>query len=573
MVKRKLVEKLGVLWAILVLCISPCFGSVRFDATYDVDGDLDVGRTSRGYLYGNGVNVANGRLYVPGVYGDVNGGYAFYGYASGYLDLTEGVSWGQNTIVAIFNLTTSPYPYGIVLSTGAGYNTDSRDGIILRAHLPEGPGPSLELYNDDSGPVLTARVASPSGELATGEDYFVAASWRDNGGTISMRIYVRRVSDLVGTSASYTTTEQTDPGGPDGFVRDVGEAGGPAYAQRLHIGRGATSIDKRIDGNVDRVVISDNFTDTESDFGALFANITAQTPFSNILSLEAGYKVDEDLDIGEPSNGTLLGHANVANGMLNVNVPGDGNSGASYGDTTSYLDITEGSTWGENTIVAVLEANEVADVNLMNVFLNSAGPYNSDNRDGIRFYANYPAGGFGPALTLCDDGEPAGDPVTALVHAANKMEADTLYFVAASWKDTLAGRISMHLYMREFEDSSGSSTVYVSSEPNDPGGPSGFVRPDAYDQKLSFGRDLSGDKHSLFGSIDMVRCYKRFFNFQSSFDILFEAARSHCGDTGTVMAADINKDCYVDFKDLAEFAKEWLICTAPYNDECITLDN
>ena len=43
----------------------------------------------------------------------------------------------------------------------------------------------------------------------------------------------------------------------------------------------------------------------------------------------------------------------------------------------------------------------------------------------------------------------------------------------------------------------------------------------------------------------------------------------NCGDEGTVyLAADINKDCKVDFTDFAAFANQWLSCTDPSRAEC-----
>jgi WD40 repeat protein len=42
-----------------------------------------------------------------------------------------------------------------------------------------------------------------------------------------------------------------------------------------------------------------------------------------------------------------------------------------------------------------------------------------------------------------------------------------------------------------------------------------------------------------------------------------------CGDAGTVYnSMDFNHDCYVNFKDVAQFAKQWLACTDPANSNC-----
>lgn len=43
-----------------------------------------------------------------------------------------------------------------------------------------------------------------------------------------------------------------------------------------------------------------------------------------------------------------------------------------------------------------------------------------------------------------------------------------------------------------------------------------------------------------------------------------------CGDPGTEYAPqDLNKDCYVNFADFAEFAQGWLICTNPQDQSCL----
>jgi hypothetical protein len=36
----------------------------------------------------------------------------------------------------------------------------------------------------------------------------------------------------------------------------------------------------------------------------------------------------------------------------------------------------------------------------------------------------------------------------------------------------------------------------------------------------------------------------------------------------TYLATDLNKDCYVDLQDFAEFAKVWLYCNDPRNEAC-----
>lgn len=43
----------------------------------------------------------------------------------------------------------------------------------------------------------------------------------------------------------------------------------------------------------------------------------------------------------------------------------------------------------------------------------------------------------------------------------------------------------------------------------------------------------------------------------------------NCGDAGTVyLSMDFDQNCYVDFKDLAEFASSWLLCNDPLDPGC-----
>ena len=49
----------------------------------------------------------------------------------------------------------------------------------------------------------------------------------------------------------------------------------------------------------------------------------------------------------------------------------------------------------------------------------------------------------------------------------------------------------------------------------------------------------------------------------------FAKAYYPCGEEGTVyLPGDLNKDCYIDMVDLAEFLEDWLECTDPVNEEC-----
>ena len=49
--------------------------------------------------------------------------------------------------------------------------------------------------------------------------------------------------------------------------------------------------------------------------------------------------------------------------------------------------------------------------------------------------------------------------------------------------------------------------------------------------------------------------------------LVYEPESPECGDWG-YYPGDINKDCYVDFTDLAIFLSEWPNCTDLANPNC-----
>jgi len=51
--------------------------------------------------------------------------------------------------------------------------------------------------------------------------------------------------------------------------------------------------------------------------------------------------------------------------------------------------------------------------------------------------------------------------------------------------------------------------------------------------------------------------------------VLPQADPQQCGDSGTTyLTADLNKDCYVNFKDMAKMAENWVKCTNPADAAC-----
>ena len=258
----------------VVLLAAQGYAAITLEANYNVDQNLNIGSPSGGTLLGT-ANVSNGMLNTNAAPDGV-----IYGYTRNYLDITDGVSWGNNTIVAVITLDADAYPYDNLLGSGGGYNPDNRDGIKFYAHVPTWPGPALALHNDDGGPINIAMVGVNLGaqyQLSTGKEYFLAASWRDDGATISMRMYLREMGDILGTSVKYTSNTQTDPGGPSGFVRLDG------YDQSLYVGRSFSN--DPIDGGVDMVRIYNNFTDTQNDFAAVYTSVIPEPATLTVFAL------------------------------------------------------------------------------------------------------------------------------------------------------------------------------------------------------------------------------------------------------------------------------------------------
>ncbi|MEN6384430.1 MAG: hypothetical protein ABFD79_04465 [Phycisphaerales bacterium] len=55
---------------------------------------------------------------------------------------------------------------------------------------------------------------------------------------------------------------------------------------------------------------------------------------------------------------------------------------------------------------------------------------------------------------------------------------------------------------------------------------------------------------------------------ETSSGIFTDNLQLQCGDNG-YMHGDLNKDCKIDFQDLAKFSENWLACTNPNGDTCL----
>lgn len=51
-----------------------------------------------------------------------------------------------------------------------------------------------------------------------------------------------------------------------------------------------------------------------------------------------------------------------------------------------------------------------------------------------------------------------------------------------------------------------------------------------------------------------------------------EATSFDCADMVKFYPMDFNEDCYVNLQDFAQFAQDWLKCNAPFDEECLPLD-
>jgi hypothetical protein len=130
--------------------------------------------------------------------------------------------------------------------------------------------------------------------------------------------------------------------------------------------------------------------------------------------------------------------------------------------------------------------------------------------------------------------------------AGTTWQTNTWYHIAGTWD---AATQTIHLYRNGIE---------IGSDVK----PGAMIVNDT-SPILHIGERLASSYNGLDGAIDGFRVSDKAYQYA------VPPVPDYCGAPGTVYTkGDLNGDCYVDFRDFAELAEDWLICTDPENAAC-----
>jgi hypothetical protein len=225
-----------------------------------------------------------------------------------------------------------------------------------------------------------------------------------------------------------------------------------------------------------------------------------------IPSLEATYNANEDLTIGVPSTGGLLGDAEVAGGKLLV--PQVGVSGVFYGPSaTNWFNMTNDGSWGTNTIAGIFTLDTRTLVGGLQTLaaIGTEDPYTHTYYTasyGVEFNACEGAGM--PQLRLIDNW--GGDGYSALrcEMYSQSLQTGVEYFVAASWRDNDNGTLDMTIYLRQTDDLTGTNAYYSTGTSTNPGHAHRLPNSYFFVGQSPYGSTPNG---TLGGSVDLVQVY------------------------------------------------------------------
>lgn len=238
---------------------------------FEDGADLKAGEPAAGKLIGE-AKVRDGALIVPAssesaaVYGDQSSGALNF-----FPQMKSEESWGQCTIAAVVEMDQADERRHTLLSTGGGpwELPANRHGILINFDSDDNPpaayrGPSISFYYNWQQQELTQFNDTPKADTP----YFIAFSWNDHGDKISVRSYLRPLSD-DGDRPQYRRVIIEDPAAAEG-------ASGPKQMkdQHLYIGGRPASTDS-LGGQVKILQIQPGFADTEKDFEQLFKQMNA----------------------------------------------------------------------------------------------------------------------------------------------------------------------------------------------------------------------------------------------------------------------------------------------------------
>lgn len=259
--------------ALLVLPAGRLSAVLVMEADFANGQNLTVGSPATGTLTGN-ATVSGGALQV-----DTNTASGVtYGGVTNYLNVSN-ASWGSNTIVTTFSLNSA----GIARQTLMSTSQDNANGILLFANTDNATrGPRIDFYRAPSGNIAWMNNSKP----LINTDYFLAVSWLDNeDGTLAVEMYLREISDLVGTSTNFQTFNITNPSGTNGMAN--------SGSQTVSLGHRAPSSGygsngDPLNGDIYLFQTYNTFTSSQSQFNTLFNSVVIPEPGTATLLSAAG---------------------------------------------------------------------------------------------------------------------------------------------------------------------------------------------------------------------------------------------------------------------------------------------
>lgn len=248
--------------------------------------------------------------------------------------------------------------------------------------------------------------------------------------------------------------------------------------------------------------------------------LTGPLPADNLapsLSFEADYAKGADLVVGSPETATLTGNALVSGDALEI--VDDPQSGVHYGiSLDSYMDVSAQS-WGSITLAGVVTLSTSAANKRQTLFATGSHEHTPpihDNENGIVFQANSDSPSAGPSILLHRAWKDAGITLKDM-----KPMPGVPYFLAASWRDNGDGSIDFRLYLRELEDTDGTTVVYESATRERPS--TGMAQ--AQHQIVYLGRRAMGGD-PLNGTIRLFQISNTFTDAAPDFEALHRSVAS-----------------------------------------------
>lgn len=284
--------KILIIVSAIALITSISLAELTFEANYDKGAGLSVGDPNTGILQGSS-NIVSDRLNVPM---NSSGGCLYTASADTFFDVSiDGTSWGQNTVMGIFNLDVFPWGIRQTLFTVAFESAEiyypGWKGLIIWVNN-SAQRPQVQLignaWGDPDGiATLDLDYIFPP-VLETGVDYYIAVSWSDlslSDDLVEITMYLRKVNDTSGVEAIYAKVTDQSAGATDWDLQNV-----------LVGQRGNEGIEE-LGGDIDLLrVFAGAYLGSAGEHELLFNSTVSGAPADCQAAILDGYKIDSDIN-------------------------------------------------------------------------------------------------------------------------------------------------------------------------------------------------------------------------------------------------------------------------------------